>query len=131
MTLKNLLEHTFDDKTELNSEETRQLATIVDDCGGASRLKALAAALAYGLDEDNAKKIIIQGQYTFFDADNNCQLGRAIVKEMGVIIPDGIAEYFDYKRLGEDYTNYTNGKFTNYGFFTPGEFSHLWWLLKK
>lgn len=130
-TLKTLLAHTFDDNTVLSGEETRLLAKIIDDaCGGdISMLKPLAAALAYGMDEDNAKKAIQSGQYTFFDADNYRRLGKAIVKEMGGNIPDGIADYFDYTRLGEDVCKYVDGKLTPYGFFSPREWDNLWWLL--
>lgn len=130
-TLKTLLAHTFDD-TDLSDEETRHLAKIVDDaCGGdISMLKPLAAALAYGMDEDNAKKAIQSGQYTFFDADNCQRLGKAIVKAMQGNIPDGIADYFDYERLGEDFCAHTDGKLTRYGFFVPREWDNLQWLLK-
>jgi len=129
-TLKTLLAHTFDDNTVLSGEETRHLASIIDACGGVSLLKPLAAALAYGMDEDNAKKAIQSGQYTFFDADSYRRLGKAIVKEMEGDIPDGIAGYFDYERLGEDFCAHTDGKLTRYGFFVPREWDNLWWLLK-
>ena len=105
----------FHEVDNFSEEELGAFTAAVDFYGGDDSRLFMTAIV-------DAAKVIASGKYVYFgDVHFYDDLGIKVFCR-GIDnyhLPDWLEDYIDLERLGEDYTNDTNGKFTNYGFFTP------------